>query len=118
MISATTSISRRKNKLELTEVKCLLSKADQVLMAAQTVVPQSGDNPAYQPEEGERDKGEEREEREDRTSLQLNLCAGVMDRARLLPFEKMLWRVSKGNVYTKFADIEEELKACHKKIVP
>ena len=99
-------------------MKCLLNRADQVLVAAQPVVPQSGDNPAYQPDEGERDKGEEREEREDRTSLQLNLCAGVMDRARVLAFEKMLWRVSKGNVYTKFADIEEELKACDKKVVP
>ena len=42
--------------------------------------------------------------------MQLNICAGVIDRIRVVAFEKMLWRVSKGNVYVKFADIEEEIK--------
>ena len=42
--------------------------------------------------------------------MQLNICAGVIDRIRILAFEKMLWRVSKGNVYVKFSDIDEEIK--------
>ena len=42
--------------------------------------------------------------------MQLNVCAGVIDRARVVAFEKMLWRGSKGNVYVKFSDIEENIK--------
>ena len=57
-------------------------------------------NPGYEAAE----KGEEV------GSMQLNICAGVIDHARVLGFEKMLWRVSKGNVYVKFSDIEEEIK--------
>ena len=37
-------------------------------------------------------------------------CAGVIDRARTVSFEKMLWRVSKGNIFVRFSDIEEEMK--------
>ena len=32
-----------------------------------------------------------------------------MDRARVAGFERMLWRVSKGNVFVRFADIEENM---------
>ena len=60
------------------------------------------DNPGFELEKGE--KGEEQ------NSMQLNICAGVIERTRILAFEKMLWRVSKGNVYVKFSDIEEEIK--------
>ena len=55
----------------------------------------------------ELEKGEKGEEQ---NSMQLNICAGVIERTRILAFEKMLWRVSKGNVYVKFSDIEEEIK--------
>ena len=33
-----------------------------------------------------------------------------MDRARVAGFERMLWRVSKGNVFVRFADIEENME--------
>ena len=42
--------------------------------------------------------------------MRLNITAGVIDRARLLAFERMLWRVSKGNVFMKFADLDCELE--------
>lgn len=42
--------------------------------------------------------------------MHLNNCAGVMDRARVSAFERMLWRVSKGNVFVRFADIEEKME--------
>ena len=43
------------------------------------------------------------------SSLKFNITAGVLDRARMLAFETMLWRVSKGNVFIKFMDIEEQM---------
>jgi hypothetical protein len=39
--------------------------------------------------------------------MRFNIVAGVLDRKRAIGFERMLWRVSKGNVFVKFADIEE-----------
>ena len=33
-----------------------------------------------------------------------------MDRARVAGFERMLWRISKGNVFVRFADIEENMQ--------
>lgn len=61
-------------------------------------------NPGY--EEG----GESKEKEDDQSSLHLNNCAGVLDRARVAGFERMLWRVSKGNVFVRFADIEENME--------
>ena len=58
-------------------------------------------NPVYDREdEKEKDEG----------SLTLTNCAGVIDRARTVSFEKMLWRVSKGNIFVRFSDIEKEMK--------
>ena len=34
-----------------------------------------------------------------------------MELKRLLGFETMLWRVSKGNVFVKFADIDEQIRS-------
>ena len=47
---------------------------------------------------------------QDQGSMKFNIVAGVLDRARQVSFEKMLWRVSKGNVFVKFSDIEEEME--------
>ena len=61
------------------------------------------DNPGYEGQEA-------REKEDDQASLHLNNCAGVMDRARVAGFERMLWRISKGNVFVRFADIEENME--------
>lgn len=37
----------------------------------------------------------------------LNFVAGVVNRSRAPGFERMLWRVSRGNVFIRRADIEE-----------
>ena len=63
-------------------------------------------NPGY--EEG--GAGESKEKEDDQSSLHLNNCAGVLDMARVAGFERMLWRVSKGNVFVRFADIEENME--------
>ena len=42
-------------------------------------------------------------------SMKFNMMAGVVDRAKMGSFERLLWRVSKGNVFVKFADIDEPI---------
>ena len=42
--------------------------------------------------------------------MALNNVSGVIDREKIVSFEKMLWRVSKGNVFVRFCDIDEEMK--------
>ena len=76
-------------------------------------------NPAY--EEGDKEPVE--------SSMVLNNVSGVIDRfliffilllkyhlqfanlhrLKIVPFEKMLWRVSKGNVFVRFCDLDEEM---------
>lgn len=38
---------------------------------------------------------------------QLGFVAGVIGRERVIGFERMLWRVSRGNVFLRQADIEK-----------
>lgn len=38
---------------------------------------------------------------------QLGFVAGVIERERILGFERMLWRISRGNVFLRQADIEK-----------
>jgi V-type H+-transporting ATPase subunit a len=38
---------------------------------------------------------------------QLGFVAGVIQRERILGFERMLWRISRGNVFLRQADIEK-----------
>ena len=42
-------------------------------------------------------------------SMKFNITAGVIERSRIVTFERLLWRVSKGNVFVRFADIEQEM---------
>merc|ERR1719232_371484 len=43
-------------------------------------------------------------------SMKFNITAGVIERSRLNAFETMLWRVSKGNVFLKFTDIDQAME--------
>lgn len=40
-------------------------------------------------------------------SQQLGFVAGVIERERILGFERILWRISRGNVFLRQADIEK-----------
>uniref|UniRef100_A0A9J7ZKD0 V-type proton ATPase subunit a n=1 Tax=Cyprinus carpio carpio TaxID=630221 RepID=A0A9J7ZKD0_CYPCA len=44
------------------------------------------------------------------TPLRLGFVAGVIGRERMSTFERMLWRVCRGNVFLRQADIEEPLE--------
>lgn len=39
--------------------------------------------------------------------MQLNIVAGVIERKKVTGFERMLWRITKGNIFLKLADIGE-----------
>ena len=44
------------------------------------------------------------------SSLHFNFVAGVIPRERMPPFEKMLWRACRGNVFLRQSDIEEHIE--------
>jgi len=99
----------RKNHLELSELKNMLTKTESFLSETQfnfretstisdetTGLLDDPAPPAYT-----------KEPMEGNASLRFNITAGVLDRARMHSFERMLWRVSKGNVFIKFVDIDD-----------
>lgn len=40
-------------------------------------------------------------------SQQLSFVAGVIERERIIGFERMLWRISRGNVFLRQTDIDK-----------
>ena len=42
--------------------------------------------------------------------MKLGFVTGVILRERLIPFERMLWRVCRGNVFLKSAEIFEAIR--------
>ena len=43
------------------------------------------------------------------SSMKFNVTAGVIDSSRMNSFERILWRISKGNVFLKQSDMTEDL---------
>jgi V-type H+-transporting ATPase subunit a len=103
----TNYVALRKNHLELSELKNMLSKTEVFLSENQLNLQELDENTRLLDDPAEREK--ELEE-QNYSSMKFNLTGGVIERARLLAFEKMLWRVSKGNVFLKVADIEDEME--------
>ncbi|XP_023320179.1 V-type proton ATPase 116 kDa subunit a-like isoform X3 [Eurytemora carolleeae] len=103
----TNYVALRKNHLELTEYKSMLKKTEIFLSESRFNFPDA--------DEGTRllddlDDNGGMDVKDDQSSMKFNIVAGVIDRARQIAFERMLWRVSKGNVFIKFADIEERME--------
>uniref|UniRef100_A0A224X7A5 V-type proton ATPase subunit a n=1 Tax=Panstrongylus lignarius TaxID=156445 RepID=A0A224X7A5_9HEMI len=82
----------RSNFVELTELRNVLEKTDSF----------------FQEQEGE-SVGRALIGDEPSTRTQLGFVAGVVPRERVFSFERMLWRISRGNVFLRRADIEEPL---------
>lgn len=103
----TNYVALRKNHLELSELKNMLNKTE-VFLSENRPRPQEVDETAGLLD----DPGDREKELEEQTysTMRFNLTGGVIDRTRLLAFEKMLWRVSKGNVLLKVADIEDQME--------
>merc|ERR1719430_2626537 len=103
----TNYVALRKNHLELSELKNMLNKTEVFLSENQLNLAELDENTRLLDDPSERDK---ESEEQNYASMKFNLTGGVIERARLLAFEKMLWRVSKGNVFLKVADIDEQME--------
>lgn len=43
-------------------------------------------------------------------SVNLNFVAGIIPRSRMMTFERILWRVLRGNLYMNYAEVEEPIQ--------
>ncbi|XP_045155383.1 V-type proton ATPase 116 kDa subunit a1 [Echinops telfairi] len=89
----------KRNFLELTELKFILRKTQQFFdeMADPDLLEESSS--LLEPSELGRG-----------TPLRLGFVAGVINRERIPTFERMLWRVCRGNVFLRQAEIESPLE--------
>ncbi|XP_036307631.1 V-type proton ATPase 116 kDa subunit a1 isoform X10 [Pipistrellus kuhlii] len=89
----------KRNFLELTELKFILRKTQQFFdeMADPDLLEESSS--LLEPNEIGRG-----------TPLRLGFVAGVINRERIPTFERMLWRVCRGNVFLRQAEIENPLE--------
>ncbi|XP_075240609.1 V-type proton ATPase 116 kDa subunit a 1-like isoform X9 [Convolutriloba macropyga] len=103
----------QKNFLELTELKQVLLRTSTFFQEADShrFVPAS--KSGADDEEGDAlldpESGAGSEAHQSGGALKLGVVAGVIKRELLGAFERVLWRVCRGNVFLKHADIEEPL---------
>ncbi|KAB7496840.1 V-type proton ATPase subunit a isoform 1 [Armadillidium nasatum] len=88
----------KKNFLELTELKYVL-EASQVFFAERDTEPSSNLSQNLLPAEEGPTQG----------PVQLGFVAGVIERSRMAMFERMLWRVCRGNAFVRRQDIPTPL---------
>lgn len=88
------AVSLKSNFLELTELKHVLEKT-QLFFNEQDDVSGGLDNKALITEESHTASGRGR----------LGFVAGVIKRERVPAFERMLWRISRGNIFLRQADV-------------
>ncbi|XP_036307630.1 V-type proton ATPase 116 kDa subunit a1 isoform X9 [Pipistrellus kuhlii] len=96
----------KRNFLELTELKFILRKTQQFFDEAELHHQQMADPDLLEEsssllEPNEIGRG---------TPLRLGFVAGVINRERIPTFERMLWRVCRGNVFLRQAEIENPLE--------
>ncbi|XP_052400681.1 V-type proton ATPase 116 kDa subunit a 1 isoform X1 [Carassius gibelio] len=89
----------KKNFLELTELKHILRRTQQFFNEMEDPALLEDSSAILDPSEVRRS-----------TPLRLGFVAGVIGRERIPTFERMLWRVCRGNVFLRQADIEEPLE--------
>ncbi|KTF80350.1 hypothetical protein cypCar_00032382 [Cyprinus carpio] len=89
----------KKNFLELTELKHILRRTQQFFDEMEDPSLLEDSSTLLDPNEVRRS-----------TPLRLGFVAGVIGRERMSTFERMLWRVCRGNVFLRQADIEEPLE--------
>lgn len=92
----------KKNYLELQELRHILTKATTFFEEQDRIQNNDGlGNTALSMETGQADRA---------APLRLGFLAGVIDRERVPAFELMLWRICRGNVFLRTAEIEEVLE--------
>ncbi|XP_074079951.1 V-type proton ATPase 116 kDa subunit a 1 isoform X1 [Macrotis lagotis] len=96
----------KKNFLELTELKFILRKTQQFFDEAELHHQQMADPDLLEESSTLLDPSEIARG----TPLRLGFVAGVINRERIPTFERMLWRVCRGNVFLRQAEIENPLE--------
>ncbi|KAF6092379.1 ATPase H+ transporting V0 subunit a1 [Phyllostomus discolor] len=96
----------KRNFLELTELKFILRKTQQFFDEAELHHQQMADPDLLE----ESSSLLEPSEMGRVTPLRLGFVAGVINRERIPTFERMLWRVCRGNVFLRQAEIENPLE--------
>ncbi|XP_059410548.1 V-type proton ATPase 116 kDa subunit a isoform X1 [Carassius carassius] len=89
----------KKNFLELTELKHILRRTQQFFDEMEDPALLEESSTLLEPNEVGR-----------AAPLRLGFVAGVIGRERIPTFERMLWRVCRGNVFLRQADIEDPLE--------
>ncbi|EDX12446.1 GD20170 [Drosophila simulans] len=94
---AQNEVNMKSNYLELTELRKVLENtqgffSDQEVLNLDSSNRAGGDNDAAAQHRG-----------------RLGFVAGVINRERVFAFERMLWRISRGNVFLKRSDLDEPL---------
>ena len=90
----TNFIALRKSEIELTELKHILTFANHFLKKDNSQVSLENFNDDLETQ---------------LLSMKFNLTAGVIEFSKLNSFERILWRISKGNIFLKHSNIEEDL---------
>lgn len=92
----------KKNFLELQELRHILTKATSFFEEQDRIQNNDGlGNITLSMETGQAERS---------APLRLGFLAGVIDREKVPPFELMLWRICRGNVFLRTAEIEEPLE--------
>uniref|UniRef100_A0A8P4GB65 V-type proton ATPase subunit a n=1 Tax=Dicentrarchus labrax TaxID=13489 RepID=A0A8P4GB65_DICLA len=91
----------KKNFLELTELKHILRRTQQFFDEVSLTDPSLLEESSTLIDPSEPNRG---------APLRLGFVAGVIGRERIPTFERMLWRVCRGNVFLRQADIEDPLE--------
>ncbi|CAD6992287.1 unnamed protein product [Ceratitis capitata] len=86
------NVNLRANYTELTELRMVLEKTQSFFHNVLDTTTHFGGDETHAQSRG-----------------QLGFVAGVLNRERSFAFERMLWRISRGNVYVKRADLDEAL---------
>uniref|UniRef100_A0A1B6ILE6 V-type proton ATPase subunit a n=1 Tax=Homalodisca liturata TaxID=320908 RepID=A0A1B6ILE6_9HEMI len=95
--SSSNSVNLKLNFMELTELKTLLEKTQPFFQEHEDGTIITGDIGTVAEDQGG-------------TRGQLGFVAGVIPRIKKVGFERMLWRISRGNVFLRQVDIEKPLE--------
>ncbi|XP_046963367.1 V-type proton ATPase 116 kDa subunit a 1 [Vanessa cardui] len=94
------AINLKQNYLELTELKHVLEKTEAFFAAQEEIGMDSLTKSLISDETGQQAA----------TRGRLGFVAGVVQRERVPAFERMLWRISRGNVFLRRAELDKPLE--------
>lgn len=92
------AVNLKTNYLELLELRHVLEKTQAFFCEEEAINNDAMRNNLISPEDGQAKSG------------RLGFVAGVIQRERVPGFERMLWRISRGNVFLRQAELDDALE--------